>query len=328
MAVSSKIRVGVLRGGPSDEYEVSLKTGATVLKHLSEAYQPIDIFIDRAGRWHTHGVGHEPHQALPKLDVIFNALHGQYGESGEVQHFLETHQFPFSGSGRFACALATNKALAKTMVGRLGIKTPFHKIIHREEANPIDSLAAYLYRSFPQPSVVKPLDRGSSLGTSIVSTPRELADALDHAFLVSDTVLVEEYIVGREATCGVLENYRGEPCYAFLPVEITPPAESRFFDYFAKYSGTSVMVCPGNFTVEEKENLQGLAQRVHQALGLRHYSRSDFIVHPRRGIYFLEADALPDLIEESSPYLKSLHAVGTPIPQFLDHVIGLAMTAQ
>ncbi len=320
-----KTRVGVLRGGPSSEYEISLQSGATILKHLPEHYHPVDIFIDRNGAWHTQGVRHEAHRIFPKLDVIINGLHGEYGENGEVQHLLESHGIPFSGSGRFACALAMNKSLAKNIVGRMGIKTPAHRLIRREEMESLTPVVEELFRSFPQPSVVKPRGGGSSLGITIVGTPEELAHALDQAFLMCDAVLIEEYIGGKEATCSILEDFRGEHWYAFLPSEVRIPPESLFFDYFAKYSGKSEILCPGNFTNEEKRELQDSARRVHEALGLRHYSQSDFKVHPKRGIYFIEVDALPHLAEVHSPYLKALHAVGASTPEFLDHVARLAL---
>lgn len=320
-----KMRVGVLRGGPSSEYEVSLKSGAAVLQHLPERYAGVDVFIDRAGAWHLHGVPQEPHRALAQVDVVFNALHGEYGEDGVVQEMLDAHATSYTGSGRFASAMAMNKAAAKGMLASHGIKTPYYRLVRRAEAESLSHLASELHRSFPMPCIIKPLSKGSSVGMAIARTVSELIGALEGAFAVSDALLVEELIQGREATCGVIDDFRGERQYALLPIEIIPPRESPFFDYYAKYSGKSQEICPGNFNRSEKESLQELSRRVHAALCLRHYSRSDFIIHPRRGIYFLEVNTLPGLTSESL-LPKALAAVGCTLPQFLEHVISLAMT--
>lgn len=324
MSYHEKTRVGVLRGGPSSEYEVSLKSGASVLAHLPERYHGVDIFIDRAGVWHLSGLPCEPHRALAQVDAVFNALHGEYGEDGGVQELLDAHSVPYTGSGRFPSAMAMNKAAAKGMLSEHGIKTPYYRLLRQEEVDGISQLALELHRRFPQPSIVKPLAKGSSVGMTLARTLAELIDALDNGFAASDTLLIEEFISGREATCGVIDDFRGERQYALLPIEIVPPKESPFFDYYAKYSGASRELCPGNFSRAEKEAVQTLSKKVHAALGLRHYSRSDFIVHPRRGIYFLEVNTLPGLTNESL-LPKALRAVSCSLPQFLDHVISLAL---
>jgi len=122
----------------------------------------------------------------------------------------------------------------------------------------------------------------------------------------------------------VVDNFRNEEIYSLLPVEIRKSNDSAFFDYQAKYGGKSEEICPGNFTVAEKKIIQNMAKEAHQALGLRHYSRSDFIINPRRGIYILETNTLPGLTSESL-LPKSLKAVGCSLPDFLDHLIILAL---
>lgn len=320
----SKTRVAVLRGGPSSEYHVSLKTGATVLAHLPEKYYGMDVFIDPEGNWHCQGKREEPHKILMRVDVVWNALHGEYGEDGTVQHLLESHAIPFSGSRRMGAAFSMNKAFSKKLVQEAGMKTPHFKLLRSEDIQSIKTLAAELYRTFPQPCIVKPAAKGSSIGVSLAQTTDELVAALTAAFSISDTVIVEEFIEGREAMCGIVEGFRDTLHYPLLPVEIVSGG-SRFLDFETRYGGEAKHRCPGGFTVEEKQELQRLATEIHKVLGLRHYSRSEFIVHPRRGIFFLEADALPDLHEGVSPYLQSLHAVGSSIPHFLDHVLQLAL---
>lgn len=325
MAFAERTRVAVLRGGPSSEYEVSLKSGSTVLAHLPEKYHALDVFIDREGVWHFQGKAQSPERILGKVDVVWNALHGEYGEDGTLQHILETHRIPFSGSRRLGTALSQNKSLAKGIAKRFGIKTPLHRVLRREEVTSILDLAIELLRTFPQPSIIKPVGMGSSVGVFIVRDVDELVLALTAALSISEAVLIEEYIDGRESVCGVIENFRGDACYPLIPIEVELPRGSLFLDQESSHRGSAYYHCPGRFSGSEKAELQDLAKRIHQLLCLRHYSRSEFIVHPRRGIFFIEVDSLPDLGEGSSSYLQSLYAVGTTTAHFLDHVLTLAL---
>ena len=325
-----KKRVGVLRGGPSSEYEVSLKTGETVMKHIpQDKYDVQEIFISRDGTWHRAGVPIEPHDVFAHVDVIFNALHGQYGEDGKVQHLLEKFHVPFTGSKTFASALGMNKAFAKEVFKKAHIRTPqWHTIDRALVKNPesFQEKIHELFRKFPLPVVVKPASAGSSVGVAIVKNFESFVPAINEAFKHSDTVLIEEYIPGVEATVGIIDGYRGVPFYALPSVEIRPHKEKGkgFFDYEAKYAGMSDEIVPSTFTFEQKEELENLARRVHEALGLRHYSRTDFIVSPRRGIYVLEANTLPGLTE-ASLVPKALGAIGAPLSHFLDHILELAL---
>lgn len=326
MHTNEKIRVAVLRGGPSSEYEVSLKTGAAALAHIPrERFEPFDVFISRACVWHKNGLASAPEVILCNTDAVFNALHGEWGEDGGVQEVLDAFGARYTGSGRFASRLAMQKAFAKSVLEKYGVKTPVWRVLERGDA--VDDIAAVLHRSFPQPSVIKPAGLGSSVGVSIVRTISEITDALARAFALSETTLVEEYIAGKEATVGVVEGFRGQELYSFLPIEIVPALGSSFFDYDAKYGGQSQEICPGRFTAEESTELQKVAAHVHRTLGLRHYSRSDFIIHPRRGIYFLEVNTLPGLTHESL-LPKSLTAVGSSLSEFLEHVLDLAVAGR
>lgn len=324
MSFAHKIRVAVLRGGPSSEYEVSLKSGEAVLKNLPSKYEGVDVFISQDGAWHVHGKEKTPTDALKHVDVAFLALHGQFGEDGKVQRILEHIGVPFTGSGSFSSAVAMNKHLAKGALKGLKDKIKFaaHKIFSRDEVR--EKGAHEIFRLIPHPSIVKPTSAGSSVGISIVKTFFDLETALDEALKHSDSVIIEELIEGREATCGVVDGFRGQEQYSLLPVEIIPHIESPFFDYQAKYGGKSQEICPGNFDDQTKQAIQEAAKAIHRELGLRHYSRSDFMIHPKRGVFFLEANTLPGLTSESL-LPKSVKAVGSSLPEFLDHVITMAL---
>jgi len=321
-----KTRVAVLRGGPSSEYDVSLKTGGEVLSALRnrhvDSYQPIDVVIDRDGMWYIEGLAVQPEAALSRFDVAFNALHGRYGEDGKLQGFFETHGMPFTGSGSLASAVGMNKSLSKKRMADHDIKTPHGKEFLQPKADDdIQSVAQTIFNSFSLPVVVKPVSSGSSVGVSVVRDRKNLLSAITEAAKYGD-VLVEEFIPGIEATCGVIEGFRGQKIYPLPVVEIRP--ETAFFDFEAKYQGKSKEIVPATFSEKWKKEIESLAVRIHQALGLRHYSRSDFIIHPKRGIYALEVNTLPGLTGESL-IPKSLRAVGSDLPTLVDHLIRLAV---
>jgi len=200
--------------------------------------------------------------------------------------------------------------------------TPEHRTL--EVTDDLESQVLDIFKTMPQPVVVKPHMCGSSVGVTIARGGHdELLQGVYRAFEYSPKVMIEEYVRGREATCGVLEGYRGEELYSMLPIEIVPNKKNVFYDYAAKYEDESELICPGNFRAEEKDTLQRLAREVHETLGLRHYSRSDFIVS-LRGIYFLEVNTLPGLTSHSL-VPKALDAVGCSFSEFLDHLVLLAL---
>lgn len=314
--------VGVLRGGPSREHEVSLQSGATILANLpEELYQARDIYIDRAGVWHDRGRPITPERVLRQIDVALIGLHGEYGEDGQVQKLLERFGVPYAGADPYGSHLAMHKLMAKTRAVEAGLLTPDYRYI--EAVADSEFVVHEVIRKFHQPVVVKPVGWGSSIGVSLVGGYAAILSAVEQLFAEgAPSVLIEEYIRGKEATVGVVENMRGEPLYALPTIEIEP-AEKSIFSFRDKYSGDTREICPGNFSRVATEELLRAAKIMHRNLGLRHYSRSDFIVAPR-GVYYLETNTLPGLTEESL-LLKALAAVGVSLPSFFDHLINLAL---
>jgi D-alanine-D-alanine ligase len=292
-----RIVVGVLRGGPSHEYDVSLKTGASVLGTLDkEKYEPRDVFIDREGQWHLHGVPLEPERALRGVDVAFNALHGPYGEDGQVQRLLDALGVRYTGSGAYAAATASNKHAANQAAVAVGIKVPHGAIIDADKITDLEATALRIFRSLPQPSLVTPVG-GRSVGATLADNYHALVWALHRSLEQSKKVLVEEFIKGRQATVGVIDKFRNEERYALVPH-------------------------PDIFSLDEKVLLTTAAKRVHEGLGLAHYSQVHLTLGPR-GLYFAGVAAAPYLHDDST-LNQSLQAVGAPLPHFLDHVIMLA----
>jgi D-alanine-D-alanine ligase len=313
--------VGVLRGGPSNEHEVSLKSGHAVVANLPrDTYTVRDIYIDKQGLWNERGRVVEPADVLRSTDVMVNALHGEYGEDGKVQRMLELFNVPYTGSDSLSSFFTMHKVMAKERAKEMGIKTPKYHFVERG-AN-IENIAVEITRTFHQPVVVKPVQGGSSVGVSIVGGYAQVYGALSRLLAEVEGAMVEEYIRGTEATVGVIENFRDEAIYALPPIEIIPPAND-FFSYDAKYTGKSKEICPARFSRQVMDELTESARTMHTALSLRHYSRSDYIVSSR-GIYYIETNTLPGLTKESL-FPKSLAAVGIAMPAFLTHIVGLAL---
>ena len=311
----------MLRGGPSLEHEVSLKTGETVLRNLPAKYSAKDIFISKAGEWHLDGKLAHHDRIFRQIDVVFNALHGEYGEDGKVQQLLEAFGVPYTGSGVITSALGMNKILARQAFKNAGLKVPFgfELVLEKELAE----TAKDIFKKMPPPWVIKYPSGGSSVGVFIARNFDDLEGVLEKVSSFSSKILVEEYIRGREATCGVIDEFRNQKHYALPIVEIIPPAQSGFFSYDAKYGGQTRELCPSNFDMSTKRAIETMAIAAHNAIGGRHYSRSDFIVS-KRGIYLLEINTLPGLTAESL-LPKALNAVGSSRKEFLEHLITLAL---
>ncbi len=319
-----KRNVAVIRGGPSEEYEVSLRTGSSVMDALrGTEYVVTDITITRGGEWLVEGRVRTPDQALAATDVVFNALHGAYGEDGQLQRILDRLGIRYTGSGAYASAVAMNKALTKNHLRETDILLPPHMRLTKEGVNDLSRTAHTVSELFGPMYVVKPISGGSSIGTVIARNTSELASALETAFTTYDEVLVERYIQGREATIGVVEGYRGERLYKLPAIEIVPPSEAEFFAADVKYNGSTAEICPGRFTQAEKDEIARIGALVHQELGLRHYSRTDVIVADD-GVYFLEVNTLPGLTA-TSLLPVAIGAVGGTYKEFVLHLLDQAL---
>ncbi len=330
------IKVGVLRGGPSSEYDVSLLSGEHILatlreKPLSDTYEALDIFIDKSGAWHMKGFEIEPKSLMHKVDVIINSLHGSFGEDGKVQQLLDNLQIPYTGSGAFASALGMHKGLSKDQFYRMGVKTPRHILIHAYDKKLDGEIEDYAHRKareawefLPPPWIVKPVSGGSSMGIHVCKN----FESLENAFLIGANmdvdVMVEEMIEGKEASVSVIEKFRNQDLYTPPPIEIRLPSGKSCFDYESKYSDKHTIICPGKFTRAEILELERIAKLIHKEMNLRHYSRTDFIVSPKKGIYALEVNTLPGLTRHSL-LPKSIDDIGSSMPEFLNHIIELAL---
>ncbi|ADO46163.1 D-alanine/D-alanine ligase [Hydrogenobacter thermophilus TK-6] len=266
------MRVVVLMGGRSEEREISLKTGEAVLRAIRELGHeaiPLDLEENLC-------------QKLLEIkpDKVFIALHGTYGEDGRVQGLLDILGIPYTGSGVLGSCLAMDKDITKKILTFHRIPVPAGICVRRGET--------FEWHSFP--AVVKPADQGSSVGLFLVKDHDELENAVREVLSISHKVLIEEYIIGRDITVGIL---KGE---ALPPVEIKP--KKGIYDYESKYTkGMSDYV----FLEDEKliKKLQDIALMVHKYLELKDISRVDFRLSEDGVAYVLEANTIPGMTELS-----------------------------
>ncbi len=291
----SQLHVAVLMGGPSAERKVSLKSGEAVVKALRGA----GMRVSAVEVW-----GEEVR--LPAgTDVVFLALHGMFGEDGQVQRLLEMQGVPYTGSGVEASERAFDKALAKEAFAAAGVPTPKYAVVERD-VRPLTSMRP--------PVVVKPARQGSSFGVTKVTEASKLEWAIEQAWRYDQKLIVEECIRGREFTVGILEEK------ALPVVEI----RTEFFDYEAKYSGQTEEVVPAPLDALTTERIQQAALRAHQCLGCRDYSRVDVMLDGNGQAFVLEVNTLPGMTEQSL-LPKAARAAGMSMEELCARMVKLAL---
>lgn len=223
-------------------------------------------------------------------DCVFLGLHGADGEDGKIQAALELLGVPYTGSGPLSSGMAMDKAVAKMVMNSCGVLTPKGKeVTYTSEDIPT------LTETLPVPCAVKVVGGGSSIGVALPDTREQLREALEEILRYGNRVVVEEKIAGRELTVPVLDGQY------LSPIEIVPP-EGMTFDYVAKYqSGAEAAreLCPAPITEAEKQLLGAAALKLHHALGLSVYSRTDFILDKEGRAWCLEVNTLPGMTPNS-----------------------------
>ncbi len=289
--------VAVLKGGPSSEREVSLRSGAAVAKGLRQAGYTVTE-IDVTGRVIEIPAG---------IEAVFVALHGEFGEDGTVQAILRDRGIPYTGSNPESSRRAFDKQLSLRAFKAAGVPTP-----------PGEILAAGQARSRPLPVVVKPLRQGSSYGVHRVFAEAEWAPALADALRYDGEVLVEQYIEGLELTVGIVGDQ-------VLPVvEIRAP--QGFYDYDAKYTyaqGQTEYLVPAPLASDRAAECRRLAGLAFQALGCAGMGRVDFRMNAAGELFALELNNIPGFTE-TSLLPKAARAAGIEFSELCDRIMRLA----
>jgi len=332
------VKIAVLLGGTSAERDVSLVTGieiARALQRKGHQVQAVDCaYGDRILTDLNRPIDHiirttpsdfeEKRQELDRnlfrtidyllkeqFDVVYIALHGGYGENGQLQAMLEVANLPFTGSGSLASALGMDKHFSKILFEKAGVPTaPWITLSH-----PNEDYSLFL-EQHPLPVVVKPNGQGSSVGLKIVHRQEELPQAIQFAFRHGHSVILEQYIPGHEMTVAILDQ---EP----LPViEIIP--DQGVYDYEHKYQkGKTRYVVPAEIQAETTRQLQEYALRAYRALGCRHYARVDFRLTDSGEAFCLEVNTLPGMTP-TSLVPKAARAMGIEFDQLVERIVRLA----
>lgn len=310
-------RVTILKGGPSAEHEVSLKSARNVARGLNRGqYEPTEILITKGGEWEVP-IG----QLKKDFDIAFIAMHGAYGEDGTLQSILDAEGIPYTGSGALSSALAMNKFLTGRLLQDVGVPTPRTYLLSKTGwQGEVPRLWDWVRYFAGYPVVVKPNNSGSSVGVSFANTKDELVQALDQVFRLSREALVQPYIEGREVTCVVLDRGIPKSQTVLLPTEIIPQA-SRFFDYKAKYDPQGALeITPARIPESFTQLVQRLAVAAHTLVGAKGFSRTDMILGRDGTVHVLEINTIPGLTTESL-LPKAAEASGIPFDKLLDRII-------
>lgn len=255
-------------------------------------------------------------EACRMADAVFLGLHGECGEDGRVQAVFDLLGIPYTGSGYLASGMAMNKDITKQVMERSGVLTaPWRALRYKKEDIP------RLTDELPLPAAVKTINGGSSLGLALPETRKELRRALEEMLAYGGHVIVEKKIKGRDLTVGVLGD-------RYLPAVEMISRNGSYFDYAAKYqAGQSLEVCPAPITPEQQRTIGEAALRLHRALGLRAYSRTDFILDEDGRAWCLEINTLPGMTP-GSLLPKEAAAVGISYPELCGKILELSLARE
>jgi len=272
----------VLMGGLSSERKISLLTGKACSKALKKkGYKVVDL--DAKGYFV---------EKLRKLKpkIVFNALHGKYGEDGFVQSILESLKIPYTHSGVLSSSLAMDKELSRLIFIKNNLKVPKYFLLQKDHEG--NSNKKFNNKKIKFPIVIKPINEGSSLGVSICKNKKQFTSKYKKLMRNYDRILVEEYIPGREIQVAVM----GEK--ALGAIELVP--RRQFYDYTAKYSNTAQTqhIMPAPLSPKKYKEILGLAKKAHKLLGCRGITRSDFRFFKNK-FYLLETNTQPGMTKLS-----------------------------
>jgi D-alanine-D-alanine ligase len=344
------MNICVLFGGISGEHEVSLKSAASVIRHLDpNKYRVIAIGIDKSGRWHlqedivrkdipgqgsalcitpaSHQVAVVPADGLHgpdgklSIDCVFPVLHGNYGEDGTIQGLLELAGLPFVGAGVLGSASSMDKETAKRLWRDSGLPIVDFTVISTTSTAQQRAEAG---SRLGWPLFVKPCSSGSSLGASRVIEANGLDAALEQAFGFDNRALMERFIDAREIECAVVGNATPR---AYVPGEIVPGQTHAFYDYEAKYTDPdgAQLVAAADLDLATRERIMHMAEAAYAAVRCEGMARVDFFLERGTGNIFLnEINTIPGFTNISM-FPRMCEASGLPYAELLDRLVLLAL---
>ncbi len=311
-------------GGNSSEFDISVRSGIQVSSQIDTSLFQVFPILIKGSNWCYTTDNHKNIQIdkndfsltlrekKTTFDCVFNVIHGSPGEDGRLQGYFDMLSVPYTSSGVFCSALAFNKFATLRFLENFKIRSAKSVLIRNSQDVDHNSIIA----TTGLPCFVKPNNGGSSFGASKVLTITELKPAIENAIKENAEVIIEEYIEGRELTCGVFTTRKGAD---YLPITEIVSA-NVFFDYEAKYThGLADEICPANIEKSISEKCQKLSLRINELLGCSGFVRMDYILKDNE-LYFLEVNTVPGMTKESI-MPKMLKAAGIDSKIFFTDIL-------
>ena len=292
-------KVAVIFGGKSSEKKVSMHTGLAVIEAMKDVYDVTSINIE--------GDFHDLHKKLFEIDIVFIALHGGYGENGELQNYFEKYSIKYTGSGPKASKIAMDKNKTKLIAKENNIPVLNWKIINKDQNIDLNQ--------FSFPLIVKPNDGGSTIGLYLIDNISDASDSISKAFNESNILMIEEYFKGREISVPIIDGQ-------VLPI-IEIKTSNIIYDYDSKYKSNKTQYeIPAKINPKIERLISNDALLINDKIGCRHYSRVDFLLKGN-DYYLLEINTLPGLTS-TSLLPKSAKHTGISYKKLIKKIIDLA----
>jgi|GEM_PF-691189 len=304
----SKKVVGIIRGGKEGNYEKSLDEGgkmiSLIFENLPDEWKPVDILIDKGGTWYLGGLPTNPSSLISKVDVVWNTADPSYSR------ILEDLSIPNVGNNHFLKILESREMLQEHMK-KIGVKMPRFLLIPAYQGDLDGGIEGFIvkkakevHEKFTSPWIIKTLNKNLNTGIHVAKTFPELIDAIYDCAKTGDSILVEESISGRNVSVHSVAGFRGQDLYHFPPIE--------------EKNGN--IISPGNFSMKEKEELMDTVKNIFNHINAKHYLKSDFILHPKHGIYLTHIELSPNLYDGSC-FHESCESVGTKAHNVISHIL-------
>jgi len=332
LKTSSMIKVALLAGGNSGEYEISLKTANNILNQLDRTqFEPYLIIVVKNKWVYTDSNGEifyvnkddfslMVHDKRIVFDVAFIAIHGDPGENGKIQGYFEMLQIPFTGCDSFCSALTFNKYFCNIAVKNCGV--PISPSLHFYKGDKIGYEDVINYCGLP--CFVKPCNSGSSVGVTKAHNRDELVAAIELAFKEDNQVMIERFIPGRELTCGVATWQGAVKALAVTEVK----SKKEYYDFEAKYTpGFLELVTPAEIEQDVEEKVKNYSEMIYKKLGCKGVVRIDFMLNPLNEPVFLEINTIPGQTAMSI-IPKQLTYNNIPLPDFYADLVISSMHPQ
>ncbi len=304
-----KKRIGIIRGGMGDYYNSSLIKGGDVISHifenLSDKYNIVDILIDKKDIWHLNGVPINPADLIHKIDISWNTV-----QHPSVSAVLNNIAVPNIENRSFLGTLESNNEMLRKHIKDVDVQMPRSIVFPAYQEDFDGDRSSYslrkakeVFEKFSSPWIVKSYTPDSNLGIHLAKTFPELVYAIEDGVAHNKSILVEEFILGKAGSTHSVSGFRKD---------------------FLKEKNDIYVFPPENFTADEKEKIISIVKDIHTHLGTKHYLKSDFVLHPKRGFFLIGVDFSPDL-RKGSHFEKACKSVGAEMHHIFEHIVERAL---